>query len=172
VAADLRAMMRPMDLDEARRLLTTIENDLVHHPFVELATFETNGRLLRLAVTERLRKVAKKGRVWKTPPFLTALKNAAHGFDERRARSVGGADGIYLVDRGFRPKNEMMRKLFDRYLDRPDSGAADLADALGTDVGALTAVRLVSHHLRLLGVLARRPTEDVLVLVDYDDDKD
>lgn len=160
-----------MDLDEARRRLTDIEDDLVAHPAVELAAFETNGRVLRLAVTERLRKSAKKGRVWKTPPFLTAVKNAAHGFDERRARSVGGADGIYLVDRAYKPKNEMMRKLFDRYLDRPDNGAAELAEALGTDVGSLIAVRLVSHHLRLLGVLVRRPAEDVLVLVDYDDDK-
>jgi hypothetical protein len=45
VAANLRATMRPTDLDEARRPLTTIENDLAEHPFVELATFETNGRL-------------------------------------------------------------------------------------------------------------------------------
>lgn len=161
-----------MDLDEARQRLTAIESDLVGHPFVELATFETNGRVLRLAVTERLRKAAKKGRVWKTPPFLTVVKNAAHGFDERRARSAGGADGIYLVDRAYKPKNEMMRKLFDRYLDRADSGAVELAKALGVDLGSLTAVRLVSHHLRLLGVLVRRPAEDVLVLIDYDDDKD
>lgn len=160
-----------MDLDEARRRLTALEAGLAEHPFVELAAFETNGRVLRLAVTERLRKAAKKGRVWKTPPFLTAVKNASHGFDERRARSAGGADGIYLVDRGYRPKNEMMRKLFDRFLDQPESGARALAESLGTSAEALIAVRLVSHHLRLLGVLVRRPTEDVLVLIDYDDDK-
>jgi hypothetical protein len=36
-------------------------------------------------------------------------------------------------------------------------------------VDALLAVRLVSHHLRLLGVLWRGADKDTLVLVDYDD---
>jgi hypothetical protein len=160
-----------MDLDEARTRLTAVEGDLSAHAFLEVARFSTNDRGLRLAVTERLRKAAKKARVWKSPAFLTAIKNAAHGFDEKRARSVGGADGIYLVDRTFRPKNEMMRKLFDRFLDRPDSGANAIAAALDTDIATLVPVRLVSHHLRLLGVLHRGATEDTLVLVDYDDDK-
>lgn len=160
-----------MDLDEARQRLSAAEASLETHAFVEIATFETNGRTLRLSVTERLRRSAKKGRVWKTPAFLTALKNAAHGFDEKRARSVGGADGIYLVDRSYRPKNEMMRKLFDRFLDRPELGARVIADALDADVAALVPVRLVSHHLRLLGVLHRAATVDRLVLIDYDDDK-
>ena len=31
--------------------------------------------------------------------------------------------------------------------------------------------RLVSHHMRLLGVLSSSATEDWLVLVDYDDTK-
>jgi hypothetical protein len=35
-------------------------------------------------------------------------------------------------------------------------------------VKELQAVRLVSHHLRLLGVLARGEAEDWLVLVDPD----
>ena len=33
---------------------------------------------------------------------------------------------------------------------------------------SLVPVRLVSHHLRLLGVLSRGATEDALVLVDFD----
>jgi hypothetical protein len=106
--------------------------------------------------------------VWRSRELLATLKNAAYGFDERQARSAGGRDGIFLLDRTFRPANEMMRKLFDRYLDRPDSGAEAVAEALGAPVGELLPVRLVSHHLRLLGVLARKEDGDWLVLVDCD----
>jgi hypothetical protein len=86
----------------------------------------------------------------------------------RIARSVAGRDGVFLLDRGFRPPNAMMRKIFDRFLDRPDSGAAELASALGVDLPELRPVRLVSHHLRLIGVLARRTDGDWLVLIDCD----
>ena len=133
-----------------------------------LHTFE-GERQLRLAMTERLRKIARKGRVWKSKGFLTALKNAAYGFDESRARSRGGADGIFLLDRSFTPPNEMMKKLFERYLDRPERGAAEVAGALGVELPDLLPVRLVSHHMRLLGVLAQQADRDTLVLVDYDD---
>jgi len=43
--------------------------------------------------------------------MLKALKNAAYGFDEKQARSRGGADGIFLLDRHFTPKNEMILPL-------------------------------------------------------------
>ena len=62
----------------------------------------------------------------------------------------------------------MMRKIFDRFLDRPDSGAGDIARALGASLETLIPVRLVFHHIRLLGVVHRRETVDTLVLVDYD----
>ncbi|TGN99759.1 hypothetical protein PN36_33795 [Candidatus Thiomargarita nelsonii] len=55
----------------------------------------------------------------------------AYGFDEKQARSRGGADGIFLLDRHFTPKNEMMKKLFDGFLDQPNSGIMDIAAALG-----------------------------------------
>src|SRR5436309_13927433 len=100
--------------------------------------------------------------------MFATLKNAAYGFDDRQARSVGGRDGIFLLDRSFRPANEMMRKLFDRFLDRPDSGAEVIAAALEVPLADLLPVRLVSHHLRLLGVLARKEDGDWLVLVDCD----
>jgi hypothetical protein len=157
-----------MELSELKARLTAIEPALSSAPFSELAVFVTNGRPLRLLVTERLMRLAKKGRVWKTPAFLTALKNAAYGFDEARARSLGGADGVFLVDRGFSPKNEMMRKLFDRYVDRPGSGIEELSRALGARPEELVAARLVSHHMRLLGLLRRTPAGDALALVDYD----
>jgi hypothetical protein len=62
----------------------------------------------------------------------------------------------------------MMAKLFDRYIDKPESGLAEVAAALGVAAAVLLPVRLVSHHMRLLGVLARRPEGDALVLVDCD----
>ena len=65
----------------------------------------------------------------------------------------------------------MMKKVFDRYLDRADGGAQAVAKALGTSVDKLQAVRLVSHHMRLLGVLHSTKAEDWLVLVDWDAEK-
>ncbi len=100
--------------------------------------------------------------------MLTALKNAAYGFDERQSRSLGGRNGIFIIDRDFHRPNEMMAKLFDRFLDRRGSGAQELADALATPLPHLLPVRLVSHHMRLLGVLARKADGDWLVLVDCD----
>ena len=158
-----------MSLDELKALLTATEPELARSPFVVVQTFERDGRRLHVGVTERLRRLARRGRVWKTPAFLTALKNAAYGFDEAKARSLGGSDGIFLLDRSFTPKNEMMRKLFDRYLDRRGSSAEALANALDAPLARLLPVRVVSHHMRLLGVLNRSEASDTLVLVDYDD---
>ena len=63
----------------------------------------------------------------------------------------------------------MMRKLFDRYLDRPGSGVDEVATMLGARREQLLAVRVVSHHMRLLGALWHGPSADWLVLVDLDD---
>ncbi len=158
-----------MNLDELRERVAAAEPGLAAAPFVIAATFERDGRRLDVALTERLRKACKRGRVWAQKPFLTALKNASYGFDPRKAMSPGGQDGLYLVTRDYRPANEMMRKLFDRYLDRQGGDAAALCRALQIEADALLAVRLVSHHLRLLGVLHQTSERDLLVLVDYDD---
>ena len=64
-----------------------------------------------------------------------------------------------------------MRKVFDRYLDREGSGAEEVAQALGASMESLVAVRLVYHHLRLIGILNRGDDADTLILVDYDDSK-
>jgi hypothetical protein len=157
-----------MELTEAKARLLAVEPDLPGSPFVRYTTFEREDRTLHVALTDRLRKAARKEGVWRSRALLVTLKNAAYGFDERQARSVGGRDGIFLLDRDHRPANAMMHKLFDRFLDRDDGGAVELAAALGTPREALLPVRLVSHHLRLLGVLARRPEADWLVLVDCD----
>jgi len=160
-----------MLLHELKMKLDAIEPQLAAHSFVEFELYERNGRVLHVALTDRLCRIARKNRVWKSKQLLTALKNAQYGFDPDYQKSVGGRDGIFLVDRDYRPANEMMRKLFDQYLDKPNSGAQDVARVLSTTIDKLYPVRLVSHHLRLLGVLHRCDHEDWLVLVDYDDTK-
>ena len=129
------------------------------------------GRKLNLAITERLRRACKRGRVWKSNQFLTAFKNASYGFDIAKATSPRGHDGVFLVTREHRPRNQMMQRLFDQFLDKPGSGAEKIAAELGVTPQELHAVRLVSHRMRLLGVLRRGTDEDTLVLVDYDDAK-
>jgi hypothetical protein len=131
-------------------------------------TFARSDRPLHLALTARLEKYARKEGVWRSREMFATLKNAAYGFDDQHARNSGGRDGIFLLDRDFTPPNEMMRKLFDRFLDKPGSGVAELAKELGVSQAELLPVRLVSHHLRLLGVLATKEDADWLVLVDCD----
>lgn len=158
-----------MEPSELKQRLTAIETDLDRLPVVKLGTFDTPTGSITVALTDRLRKRCRKGRVWKSSAMLTALKNVRYGFDPQRARSRGGADGIFLLDRDFRPANAMMRKIFDRFLDRPDPLVAVLAEWLSVRADALVPVRVVSHHLRLLGVLAQRADGQGLALVDYDD---
>jgi hypothetical protein len=157
-----------MELAEAKDRLKAIEDTLADAPFVEFHAFEREGRTLRVCLTERLRKRARKEGIWRSREMLATLKNAAYGFDEQKARSVGGRDGIFVMDRTFRPANAMMSKLFDRYLDKLGSGAEELAAAVGASLAELLPVRLVSHHMRLLGVLSRKADADWLVLVDCD----
>jgi hypothetical protein len=147
----LREVACQMELQDLKDKVKAIEHQLVDQPFVELHAFDREGRVLRVALTERLRRAARKD-----------------GFDELRSRSPGGRDGIFVMDRTFRPANEMMAKLFDRFLDKPASGADELATALGVSLIDLIPVRLVSHHMRLLGVLARKEEADWLALVDCD----
>lgn len=160
-----------MDLTEAKTILESIEPELQNQPFVIAHTFERNGRKLHLGITERLRRIAKRGRIWKSSAFLTALKNAEYGFDESHARSGGGSDGIFLLDRNFKPRNEMMRKIFDQYIDKAEVEIAEIARLLNTNADDFRAVRLVSHHLRLLGILHQGSFDDWIILVDYDDTK-
>ena len=157
-----------LDLAEVRRLLDLAEAELVEHPIAKLTEVQVGTRPLGLFVTARLRRQCRKGRVWKSPGMLTALKNAGYGLDLARPRSRGGSDGIYLLDRGVRPPNAMMRKLFDRFLDKPDPLVAQLEERFGVPSTDWLPVRVVSHHLRLLGIFIRRASEESLVLVDYD----
>jgi hypothetical protein len=160
-----------MNLSEAKTMLEEAESELPLQPFVIAKTFERNGRKLHLGLTDRLRRIAKRARVWKSSAFLTALKNAEYGFDETHARSLGGSDGIYLLDRHFRPQNQMMRKIFDQYLDKDSEEVTAIAHELNTEKEKLRAVRLVSHHLRLLGLLHQDALGDWVILVDFDNTK-
>lgn len=160
-----------MELERARRELERAALCLEEQVIAVVREHAVGDRVFRLAISARFVRLARKARQWKTPRMLTALKNASYGFDPRRSRSRGGADGVFLVDRDFRPANAMMRKLYDRFLDKPGSGASELATALGVERSALTGARLVSHHMRLLGVLHRGDAADTLVLVDLDTDK-
>lgn len=103
--------------------------------------------------------------------MLTALKNASYGFDASAPRSRGGADGIFSLDRNFKPANSMMTKMYARFLDKPDPWVAELVEPMGAPAQAWAAVRMVSHHMRLLGVLHQSPQGAVLALVDCDREK-
>lgn len=58
-----------------------------------------------------------------------------------------------------------------QFLDKPDPFVATLERELGSSSKVWVPVRLVSHHMRLLGVLDRPGGTDRLVLVDNDDEK-
>ncbi|VAW71507.1 hypothetical protein MNBD_GAMMA12-3821 [hydrothermal vent metagenome] len=87
------------------------------------------------------------------------------------SRSRGGLDGVYLLDRDFKPANSMMKKLFDQFLDKPNSLLTHISKVFNVTYSELLPIRLVSHHMRLLGVMAHRNKKLCLVLVDYDNDK-
>lgn len=161
-----------MELSEVRRRLEALEGELEARLVVPFADFDTPHGALRVSVTSRFKQKCQKGRIWKSPSQLTALKNAAYGFDPKCSRSRGGADGIFIIDRSFHPPNSMMKKLFAQFLDKPDALVPVLVQALGSPPEGWFPVRLVSHHLRLLGVIAAPEGGAHLVLVDYDDDKD
>lgn len=78
-----------------------------------------------------------------------------------------------MIEAGVRtPSPAQLRKLFDRFLDRDENGAGELLSAMGAGPDEVWPVRLVSRHLRLLGLLHRGPERDPLVLVDYDATKE
>jgi len=157
-----------MQIAEAKEKLMEAETGLAGGTISLFHEFERDGRNLRVYITPRFVRGTKKGRVWKSKEMLTALKNASYGLDPDHARSRGGRDGVFLLDRAHTPVNEMMRKIFDRFLDKHGSGAEEIAASLGVPLRELAAVRLVSHHIRLLGVVSRGDDSDLLVLLDWD----
>ncbi len=160
-----------MDLAVAKGKLQEAEAVLDMQPLAFFADFDTPYGVLRVSVTDRLRRKCRKGRVWKSAAMLTALKNAVYGFDAKAPRSRGGADGIFCVDRNYRPTNSMMKKLFDKFLDKPDPLVPLLAEELGSSPEVWVPVRLVSHHMRLLGIISISGRVAQMALIDYDNEK-
>jgi hypothetical protein len=154
------------DLTTLREALEEAEGRLAGEAYVALRPVVRDGRTIHVVLTARFHKLARRARLWKSPAILTALRNAGYGFDPAHPRSLGGRDGVFLIDRGV--EGPMTRKLYAGFLDRPNSGAAQLASYLGASLEQLQAVRVVSHHLRLLGVMHRRPTADWIAIVDFD----
>jgi len=103
--------------------------------------------------------------------MLITLKNASYGFDPKAALSSGGRDGIFSVNRNFRHANSMMKKLFNQFIDKPDPLVPLISSVLGCSSTDWIPVRLVSHHMRLLGVISVSGGITRLVLVDYDNNK-
>ncbi len=158
------------DLAELKDKVTEAEVLLKAYPLVEVfkRMNDERRRVTQVLLTERFRKKCRKGKVWKSPAFLTALKNAEYGYDPKHSRSPGGYDGVFALDRDFRPANAMMKKLFDQFIDKPGSGIDEIAEALGVAKEELIPVRVVSHHMRLLGVMHQRKGVDIIALVDFD----
>lgn len=156
---------------ELKSLLKDKEKEISQNNFTILFDEQINGRKLTVILTQRFYLKTKKARIWLSNQFLTALKNYKYGYDETNARSTSGRDGIFLVDRDFKPKNEMIKKIYDRFLDKGDNKADMIVKYLGVSKSDLYGVRIVSHHLRLLGVLSRNIQNDTIVLIDYDNSK-
>jgi len=154
------------ELATLQEALDAAEERLATEAFAELPAIDRDGRAIHVVLTRRFYKLARRARVWRGRALAITLKNAGYGFDPIRARSLGGRDGVFLLDRGH--DNAMTRKLYDRFLDRPDSDAAEVAAFLSTTVAELQAIRIVSHHMRLLGVMHRGAAGDWLVVVDFD----
>lgn len=93
----------PRDLAEVKRKVKELEPSLSEAPWQVLHTFERNGRFLVVALTDRLRKAARKAGLWNSKEMAATLKNATYGLEPDQARSAGGRDGIYRIDRDYRP---------------------------------------------------------------------
>lgn len=160
-----------MDLNELKTRITACETALQQNLLVEFDRQAVAGKMQVTFLSPALLKKCKKARVWKSQAFLITLKNIRYGFDELQSRSVSGRDGIFLIDRHFTPRNSMQKKIFDQFIDKETADFKAIVAALQLHPAELKAVRVVSHHLRLLGILEVRKTENILVLVDYDDEK-
>jgi hypothetical protein len=164
-----------MKIEDAKLRLSEAEKLLETAPAAEFGTFEQAGRILNVFITRRLKTKAKKARVWKNSAFLSALSNVKYGFNPVASLSRGGKDGIFLLTRQYKPINSMMLKLFSRFIDRRHPEYLELVSFLKLLEKNLSAVRVVSHHLRLLGLMeltGESNNNQRLVLVDIDNEKD
>lgn len=145
-----------------------MDNELSKSLIVSYEDFVVNGKPFKVYLSGSLKKHARKARVWKTNEFCLTLRNVKYGLDQNSTKSKGGRDGVYLLDRNFRPANEMQKRIFDQFIDKPSSDYAAIVDALELAHERVRAVRVVSHHMRIVGIHHSSSTEDILVLVDVD----
>lgn len=157
-----------MLIENVKEKLTKAESTLKDNLLVHYEKFAVNEKQLSVYLTQKLMKEARKSKVWKGKEFCITLRNVKYGLDPEQVKSRGGRDGIFLLDKAFRPYNEMQRRIFDRFIDNPNSDYVAITDELNIDSDQIVAVRVVSHHMRIVGIYHRGENEDVLVLVDVD----
>lgn len=157
-----------MQIADIKRRLSALEDKLAKSLLVSYEDFEVNGKSLKVYLSNSLQKRARKARVWKTKEFCITLRNAKYGLDPYNTKSKGGRDGVYLLDRDFKPANEMQKRIFDQFIDKSNSDFSAIVEALKLSYEQVRAVRVVSHHMRLLGISHTGKEEDILVIVDVD----
>lgn len=160
-----------MEIEEARKLLEACENYLDKKGVVEFALIDSAERSLQLYLTSIFKKNCKKKRVWKSKAFFITIKNAKYGIDLLNFKSKGGKDGVFIIDRKFTPQNMMQKKIFDQFIDKDNSDYNKIIDKMNFLPNDVNAVRIVSHHMRLLGIHQRVNNIDKIVLVDFDNTK-
>ncbi len=141
-------------------------------PFCQVEDAGGGQRTLRVFLSRHFLRAVVKGRLQRSALLWKALLNVRYGYEPARGNSPGGRDGIFRVTSDFRPANEMQRKLYDGYLERPE-GREELRRFI-SNVDEAHGVRVVSHGLRLLGFV-EVPRDGsaamTLVLVDVDVNK-
>jgi hypothetical protein len=160
-------------ISELKLKLKELGKRIFKYGIALLAHNETNKTWVY--ITEDFVKKCKKGKVWNTPGMLSTLQNCWYGVDVTKMKSPGGKDGIFMINREYKPKNEMQRKIFDQFIDKEGSMFNNACLYFEKDPKDAIAVRIVSHHMRLLGILFRHENNDIfsnhIVLVDYDNSK-
>ncbi len=162
-------LLNPESVASIAAQLASIEARLKDPESLEcVATFDASLPVLQVLVTGRLLREAKRSEHWRSKHFCATLSNAKYGFDNLQARSRSGKDGIFLMDRELVPSNLMQKKLFDKFLDKPDPLISIICAEFAVKPQELLPVRLVSHNMRLLGLLIASPQVTRLILVDLD----
>ncbi|MEN8907284.1 MAG: hypothetical protein ABF289_15110 [Clostridiales bacterium] len=99
--------------------------------------------------------------------FLNALSNIKYGYNKALLNSIGGKDGVFNVYEDYKPKNSMIKKLYDNYINNSKNrkeleGYFKLSNIQG--------VRIVAHGMRILGFINKtidnNKTKLVLINVD------
>ena len=158
-------------ISEIKKFVEEIDNQLDLFHLVYYGPGGPRDQILHVYLTHRLKEKCKKGKIWKSKPFLITLRNVQYGIDLDNKRSRQGKDGIFIINRKHRPINAMQKKIFDQFIDKSRSKFKEIMWWLDWDEKNVQAVRVVSHHMRLLGVMHFNKKEYELVLVDWDNTK-